>query len=126
MAFPCGSRTPGFNVTMTRAFMAFPEPMQDIRRRGETAIAEARLWTALMRHKRHPLNRHPEELGAPLALEDPTSGKPEVGGRQPRLAASACAAILRGSLANARSRLRMTARDTAAGKRNRGPGSFTL
>ena len=46
MAFPCGSRTPGFKVTMTRAFMAFPEPMQDIRRTHKTATAAARLWSA--------------------------------------------------------------------------------
>jgi hypothetical protein len=41
--------------------------MQDIRPTNKTATAAARLESALMRHKRDPLNRHPEELGALLA-----------------------------------------------------------
>jgi hypothetical protein len=69
------------------------QPFKDRRRLRPESTSKV-----ILSHKRRPLNRHPEELGALLcapsviasrlqptcALKNPTSGKPEVGGGQPR------------------------------------------
>jgi hypothetical protein len=72
----------------TAARMLFDDP----RPRGRSLYG-CNPHIVVLRHKRRPLNRHPEALGAPLCAPShrksatadlriliPTSGKPEVGG----------------------------------------------